>query len=108
MLLAYVHSRWHTGTGTDDQITERASRSTKSLDQNVRASEIVSIHRRSDGGFYSTLFYVGGIFCAGLLVDSTDPQLTENGGTVNSSPFVIAFKNAGMGSVRTMRATSPF
>ncbi|KIP02974.1 hypothetical protein PHLGIDRAFT_130425 [Phlebiopsis gigantea 11061_1 CR5-6] len=45
-----------------------------------------------------TLFYVGGVFCAGLLVDRNDPALTNsaNSGTVASSPFVIAFKNAGM------------
>lgn len=48
---------------------------------------------------HSTLFYVGGIFCAGLLVDSNDSSLTQNGGTVNSSPFVIAFKEAGIGYV---------
>lgn len=47
---------------------------------------------------YSTLFYVGGIFSAGLLVDRNDPDLTDsaNSGTIAASPFVIAFKKAGM------------
>ncbi|GJE92572.1 amino acid permease-domain-containing protein [Phanerochaete sordida] len=45
-----------------------------------------------------TLFYLGGIFCAGLLVDRDDPDLTnqDNSGTVRASPFVIAFQHAGM------------
>lgn len=45
-----------------------------------------------------TLFYLGGIFCAGLLVDRNDPDLTNsaNTGTVRASPFVIAFQHAGM------------
>ncbi|EKM49844.1 uncharacterized protein PHACADRAFT_214364 [Phanerochaete carnosa HHB-10118-sp] len=45
-----------------------------------------------------SLFYIGGIFCAGLLVDRNDPDLTSgaNAGTVKASPFVIAFQHAGM------------
>ncbi|GJE92577.1 amino acid permease-domain-containing protein [Phanerochaete sordida] len=44
-----------------------------------------------------TLFYLGGIFCAGLLVRSDDPDLTSDAtaGTVKASPFVIAFEHAG-------------
>ncbi|THG96082.1 hypothetical protein EW026_g5681 [Hermanssonia centrifuga] len=45
-----------------------------------------------------TLFYVGGIFCAGLLVSPNNPALQPNNpraGTAFSSPFVIAFNEAG-------------
>ncbi|KAI0823275.1 amino acid permease-domain-containing protein [Trametes gibbosa] len=41
-----------------------------------------------------TLFYVGGILCAGLLVPATDPRLSSDDQTGRHSPFVIAFKRA--------------
>ncbi|KAI0088659.1 amino acid permease-domain-containing protein [Irpex rosettiformis] len=45
-----------------------------------------------------TIFYVGSIFCAGLVVDSSDPRLSskDTHNTAQSSPFVIAFENAGL------------
>ncbi|EIW52347.1 uncharacterized protein TRAVEDRAFT_75343 [Trametes versicolor FP-101664 SS1] len=42
-----------------------------------------------------TLFYLGGILTAGLLVPADDPRLTADDSTGRSSPFVIAFKIAG-------------
>ncbi|EKM49846.1 uncharacterized protein PHACADRAFT_106807 [Phanerochaete carnosa HHB-10118-sp] len=56
-----------------------------------------------------SLFYIGGIFCAGLLVDRNDPDLTSgaNAGTVKASPFVIAFQHAGMYWVRLAPFSSP-
>ncbi|KAK7689427.1 hypothetical protein QCA50_007219 [Cerrena zonata] len=41
-----------------------------------------------------TLFYIGGIFCAGLLVSADDPLLRTDDGTGASSPFVIALGRA--------------
>jgi len=49
-----------------------------------------------------TLFYVGGIFCAGLLVPSTTPGL-QSGNTGFSSPFVIALNLAGVKVVCQLR-----
>ncbi|KAI0088652.1 amino acid permease-domain-containing protein [Irpex rosettiformis] len=45
-----------------------------------------------------TIFYVGAVFCAGLVVDSSDPRLSskETQKTAQSSPFVIAFEDAGI------------
>ncbi|KAH9919190.1 amino acid permease-domain-containing protein [Epithele typhae] len=42
-----------------------------------------------------TLFYVGGIFVAGLLVPADDPHLGLDNQNGSSSPFVIAFNIAG-------------
>ncbi|KAI0350171.1 hypothetical protein OH77DRAFT_1431318 [Trametes cingulata] len=41
-----------------------------------------------------TLFYLGGMLCAGLLVPATDPALSADDGTGRHSPFVIAFTRA--------------
>ncbi|KAI0629930.1 amino acid permease-domain-containing protein [Trametes polyzona] len=41
-----------------------------------------------------TLFYLGGVLCAGLLVPSTDPGLLGDDKTGRHSPFVIAFNRA--------------
>ncbi|KAI0369433.1 hypothetical protein BV20DRAFT_968017 [Pilatotrama ljubarskyi] len=41
-----------------------------------------------------TLFYLGGMLCAGLLVPVTDPSLSADDGTGRHSPFVIAFNRA--------------
>ncbi|KAI0073009.1 hypothetical protein K474DRAFT_1604052 [Panus rudis PR-1116 ss-1] len=43
-----------------------------------------------------TLFYVGGIFCAGLVVPANDPNLGGDTTSVTSSPFVIALNRAGI------------
>ncbi|KAH7356188.1 amino acid permease-like protein [Pyrenochaeta sp. MPI-SDFR-AT-0127] len=43
-----------------------------------------------------TLFYVLGLFFVGLLVSSTDPRLLGGSGDANTSPFVIAGKDAGL------------
>ncbi|KAI0345540.1 hypothetical protein BDW22DRAFT_884668 [Trametopsis cervina] len=44
------------------------------------------------------LFYVGAVFCAGLVVNNSDPRLTAQStqNTSQSSPFVIAFEDAGI------------
>ncbi|KIO10627.1 hypothetical protein M404DRAFT_869069 [Pisolithus tinctorius Marx 270] len=53
------------------------------------------------------IFYIAGVFAAGLIVGSTDPGLlqppgniTQSNGTVqhtvNASPFVIGMRNAGI------------
>ncbi|KAI0345542.1 hypothetical protein BDW22DRAFT_1324774 [Trametopsis cervina] len=44
------------------------------------------------------LFYVGAVFCAGLVVNNNDPRLTAQStqNTSQSSPFVIAFEDAGI------------
>ncbi|GBE85477.1 Arginine permease CAN1 [Sparassis crispa] len=42
------------------------------------------------------LFYVGGIFCVGLLVPQSDPRLQGDENTTYSSPFVIALNLAGV------------
>ncbi|KAH9849492.1 amino acid permease-domain-containing protein [Lenzites betulinus] len=42
-----------------------------------------------------TLFYLGGILCAGLLVPATDTHLSGDDQTGRHSPFVIAFTRAG-------------
>ncbi|KAI0793105.1 amino acid permease-domain-containing protein [Irpex lacteus] len=51
-----------------------------------------------------TLFYVGSIFCAGLLVDANDPDLIspDEQNTSNSSPFVIAFRKANISYLPTL------
>lgn len=89
-------------------VTTECSQSTAmSLDTDVRTpylrENILQLCSRSS---HSTLFYVGGIFCAGLLVDSNNPLLAQNEGTVYSSPFVIAFQNAGVGFVGALSFTS--
>ncbi|KAF1945517.1 amino-acid permease inda1 [Clathrospora elynae] len=43
-----------------------------------------------------TLFYVLGLFFVGLLVKSDDPRLIGGSGDTNTSPFVIAGKDAGL------------
>ncbi|KAI0698129.1 amino acid permease-domain-containing protein [Cytidiella melzeri] len=45
-----------------------------------------------------TIFYVGAVFCAGLVVSHNDARLTaqSNQNTSQSSPFVIAFEDAGI------------
>ncbi len=50
----------------------------------------------------STLFYLGAIFFAGLLVPANDPMLGSNTQTASSSPFVIAFEQAGVKIVSTV------
>jgi len=64
----------------------------------IAAGEVVNAHKNVPAALKRVwiricLFYIGGIFCAGLLVDSGDPKLTLNDGTAQSSPFVIAFDN---------------
>lgn len=75
---------------------ERTAGSAARLDTYVR--EVLPTTQFTISSFVSTFFYVGAVFCAGLLVDRDDPDLTNsaNSGTVASSPFVIAFKKAGM------------
>lgn len=43
-----------------------------------------------------TLFYILGLFFVGLLVEHTDPRLMGSSSDANTSPFVIAGKNAGL------------
>jgi amino acid transporter len=43
-----------------------------------------------------TLFYIVGLLMVGLLVSSTDERLLGSGFDVNTSPFVIAAKDAGL------------
>lgn len=43
-----------------------------------------------------TLFYIVGLLMVGLLVSSTDDRLLGSGFDVNTSPFVIAAKDAGL------------
>ena len=46
--------------------------------------------------FHRSVFYVGGIFCAGLLVAADNPRLNGDGYDARSSPFVIALDTAGV------------
>ncbi len=55
---------------------------------------IVSLTILKPGWAPSTLFYLGGILCSGLVVPSTNTDLATDDGTGNSSPFVIAFNLA--------------
>ena len=88
---------------------ERASCFTESVDQNVslyrvaRAVDDVNIRR------HSTLFYVGAVFCAGLIIDWKKVMNYEvvDSNSVNSSPFVIAFRQAGIPWVRFTRLIVP-
>lgn len=50
----------------------------------------------TDSCLHSILFYVGGIFCAGLLVPANERSLSLDSGTGASSPFVIALNKAGV------------
>jgi amino acid transporter len=43
-----------------------------------------------------TLFYILGLFFVGLLVEHTDDRLLGSSSNTNTSPFVIAGKNAGL------------
>ncbi|KAH8082453.1 amino acid permease-domain-containing protein [Cristinia sonorae] len=43
-----------------------------------------------------TVFYVGGIFCVGLLVPANHPRLNDPAKDASSSPFVIALDIAGV------------
>ncbi|KAI6116792.1 general APC amino acid permease [Pisolithus croceorrhizus] len=80
----------------------------------IAASETVSPRRNIAGAMKKVfvricVFYLAGIFVAGLIVPSNDPQLlqppgniTHSSGTtqriVNASPFVIGIQNSGFGS----------
>ena len=45
---------------------------------------------------YRTIFYLGGIFFAGLLVPADNDRLGSDKQIASSSPFVIAFDLAGV------------
>ncbi|KAL4062547.1 general APC amino acid permease, partial [Scleroderma citrinum] len=47
--------------------------------------------------FRISIFYIAGVFVAGLIVPSTDPHLLQPIQTVYASPFVIGMINSGFG-----------
>ncbi|KAI6116793.1 general APC amino acid permease, partial [Pisolithus croceorrhizus] len=67
----------------------------------IAASETVSPRRNVARAMKKVfvricVFYIAGIFVAGLIVPSNDPQLLQR--TVNASPFVIGMQNSGFGT----------
>lgn len=67
----------------------------------IAAAEVknprVSVTKAVKRVFYRiALFYVVGMLVIGMLVPSTDPNLLQSTGTAASSPFVLAFSNAGI------------
>lgn len=57
---------------------------------------------------YRTIFYLGGIFFAGLLVPADNDRLGSDKQNASSSPFVIAFDLAGVKIVSITFSVSPF
>lgn len=81
--------------------TECSAGSAQSVDSNVRrAVPRTSSSRDVYLWTISTLFYLGGMLCAGLLVPASNRDLSGDDQTGRRSPFVIAFKLAGYKVVR--------
>ena len=52
------------------------------------------------------MFYIGGVFVIGLLVPSNNPLLNLDSSNASASPFVIAFNEAGIKILPSVRRTS--
>ena len=53
--------------------------------------------------FRISLFYIGSVFIIGLLVPSNDPSLSSTSARIPTSPFVTAFKEAGIKVLPSVR-----
>jgi len=52
------------------------------------------------------VLYIGGVFIIGLLVPSSNPLLDLNSDNASASPFVIAFNEAGIKVLPSVRYRS--
>ena len=53
--------------------------------------------------FRVLVFYIGGVFVIGLLVPSNNPLLNLDSNNASASPFVIAFNEAGIKILPSVR-----